>query len=103
MVLRTGVVVVRRTVRVASVPRSMVKTVSATWTVVAWPACSRPTAIFCPQTIDQATDSGQSSDDSESDKTCQKKQLPNERPQENVLRNIRSVAEEFIQQERRPP
>jgi hypothetical protein len=45
LMLRTGWVVVRRTVRV-SWSRSMVTVSAATWTVTTWPAWMRPRAIF---------------------------------------------------------
>src|SRR5207253_1178368 len=51
LMLRTGWVVVRRTVRVSSPPRSMVMTSAATWTVTIWRAWMRPRAIFCPATM----------------------------------------------------
>src|SRR5262249_51436010 len=49
--LRTAWVVVRRTVRMSSPPRSMVRVWSATWTVTICPAWMRPRAIFCPTMI----------------------------------------------------
>lgn len=51
MMLRTGWVVVRRTVRTLSPPSSMARVASATWMVTTWPACRRPRAIFCPATM----------------------------------------------------
>src|SRR6185503_399746 len=50
LMLRTGWVVVRRTVRVSS-PRSMVIVSAATWTVTICRAWIRPRAIFCPATM----------------------------------------------------
>jgi hypothetical protein len=49
--LRTGWLVVRRTVRVPPSGRSMVRVSSATWIVTVWWAWIRPRAIFCPTTI----------------------------------------------------
>src|SRR6201989_1174908 len=46
--LRTGWVVVRRTIRVSSLARSMVIVSAATWTVTMRRAWMRPRAIFCP-------------------------------------------------------
>ena len=48
LMLRTGWVVVRRTVRVSSPPRSMVMVSAVTWTVTMRPAWMRPRAIFYP-------------------------------------------------------
>src|SRR5215471_14776636 len=48
--LRTGVVVVRRTTRVSLSSSSMARVVSETATVRVCPAWLRPRAIFCPQT-----------------------------------------------------
>src|ERR1700691_812838 len=49
--LRTGWVVVRRTVRLSWSSRSMVIVSAATWTVTVCPAWMRPRAIFCPATM----------------------------------------------------
>ena len=57
--LRTGWVVVRRTVRVSSPPRSMVIVSAATWTVTIWRAWMRPEGDLLPGDHDDAGVAGQ--------------------------------------------
>ena len=47
----TGGVVVRRMVRVSPSSSSTVSVCSETWTVMMWPACTRPSATFWRQTV----------------------------------------------------
>jgi hypothetical protein len=50
LMLRTDVVVVRRTTRGSASSNSIARVVSETWTVTVYPAWTRPRAIFRPQT-----------------------------------------------------